>query len=122
LRPSSPCSVAWRYSPEVGAECPNWARSDLCGGRSAMSGPTAICGEIFVNLVFPLRMQDLAAASYGNRAYCTINEGLGKVIRFGGNDLWPALVLLHLYRGIRMPNQKIIASHRCTIKLRHVSL
>src|SRR5580658_2467660 len=42
LLPSSPCSVAGRYSPEVGAECPNWARSDLCGGRSAMSGPTAI--------------------------------------------------------------------------------
>ena len=24
--------------------------------------------------------------SGGNRAYCTINEGLGKVMRFGGND------------------------------------
>ena len=24
--------------------------------------------------------------AYGNRAYCTINEGLGKVMRFGGND------------------------------------
>ena len=23
------------------AECPNWARSDLCGGRSAMNVPTA---------------------------------------------------------------------------------
>ncbi len=23
---------------------------------------------------------------YGNRAYCAINEGLGKVMRFGGND------------------------------------
>jgi len=22
----------------------------------------------------------------GNRAYCTLNEGLGKVMRFGGND------------------------------------
>ena len=30
-----------RQTPEVGAECPNWARSDLCGGRSAMSVPTA---------------------------------------------------------------------------------
>jgi len=29
-------------SPKARAECPNWARSDLCGGRSAMSGPTAI--------------------------------------------------------------------------------
>ncbi len=25
--------------------------------------------------------------SHGNRAYCTINEGLGKVMRFGGNDV-----------------------------------
>ncbi|MBB55439.1 MAG: hypothetical protein CMF67_13800 [Magnetovibrio sp.] len=25
-------------------------------------------------------------ATYGNRAYCAINEGLGKVMRFGGND------------------------------------
>ncbi len=24
--------------------------------------------------------------SFGNRAYCAINEGLGKVMRFGGND------------------------------------
>jgi hypothetical protein len=24
--------------------------------------------------------------TYGNRAYCTVNEGLGKVSRFGGND------------------------------------
>ena len=25
-------------------------------------------------------------AAFGNRAYCAINEGLGKVMRFGGND------------------------------------
>ena len=31
-----------RQPPEVGAECPNWARSDLCGGRSVMGVPTAI--------------------------------------------------------------------------------
>ena len=30
-----------RQTPEVGAECPNWARSDLCGGRSEMGVPTA---------------------------------------------------------------------------------
>ena len=30
-----------RQTPEVGAECPNWARSDLFGGRSIMSVPTA---------------------------------------------------------------------------------
>ena len=31
-----------RQTPKVGAECPNWARSDLCGGRSVMGVPTAI--------------------------------------------------------------------------------
>ena len=31
-----------RHTPEVGAECPNGARSVLCGGRSVMSVPTAI--------------------------------------------------------------------------------
>ena len=24
--------------------------------------------------------------TFGNRAYCTVNEGLGKVMRFGAND------------------------------------
>ena len=31
-----------RHAPEVGAECPNRARSDLCGERSVMGVPTAI--------------------------------------------------------------------------------
>ena len=30
------------HTPKVGAVCPNWARTDLCGGRSVMSVPTAI--------------------------------------------------------------------------------
>src|SRR5208283_2859959 len=29
-----------RQTPKVGAECPNWARSDLSGGRSEMGVPT----------------------------------------------------------------------------------
>src|SRR5271165_4910814 len=29
-----------RQTPEVGAECPNWARSELSGGRSETSVPT----------------------------------------------------------------------------------
>jgi hypothetical protein len=28
--------------PEVGAVCPNWARTDLCGGREVTRVPTAI--------------------------------------------------------------------------------
>jgi len=35
-----------RQTPEVGAVCPNRARTDLCGGRSAMSVPTAITRRI----------------------------------------------------------------------------
>ena len=31
-----------RHSPEVGAVCGKAARTDLCGGRSAMGVPTAI--------------------------------------------------------------------------------
>jgi hypothetical protein len=34
-------SALRRQTPEVGAVCLNWARTDLCGGRSAMSVPTA---------------------------------------------------------------------------------
>ncbi|MFN8759216.1 MAG: DUF1116 domain-containing protein [Tagaea sp.] len=32
----------------------------------------------------PVRVVENRA--FGNRAYCTLNEGLGKVMRFGGND------------------------------------
>ena len=36
-------SAVRRQTLKVGAECPNWARSELCGGRSAMTVPTANC-------------------------------------------------------------------------------
>src|SRR6185312_17542909 len=35
-----------RQTPKVGAECPNRARSDLCGGRSVMGIPTAIAHQV----------------------------------------------------------------------------
>ena len=34
-------SALRRHTPEVGAVCGNPARTDLCGGRAAMSVPTA---------------------------------------------------------------------------------
>ena len=34
-----------RQAPEVGAGCGNAARPDLCGGRSAMGVPTAMCAR-----------------------------------------------------------------------------
>jgi hypothetical protein len=36
------CRSLCRQTPKVRAECPNWARSDLCGGRAVMRVPTAI--------------------------------------------------------------------------------
>src|ERR1700724_636190 len=45
---ASPASLAEcalrRQTPEVGAECPNWARSELSGGRSETNVPT---GNLF---------------------------------------------------------------------------
>jgi len=34
-----------RQTPEVGAVCPNWARTDLCGGCPVTGIPTAITGQ-----------------------------------------------------------------------------
>src|SRR6202158_2001270 len=40
--PSSMASESLRrQTPEVGAVCPNWARTDLCGGREGTRVPTA---------------------------------------------------------------------------------
>ena len=41
-----------------------------------MTGVTTLSQPVFV----------VENKTFGNRAYCTINEGLGKVMRFGGND------------------------------------
>ena len=41
-----------------------------------MTGMTTVSMPVFV----------IENARFGNRAYCAINEGLGKVMRFGGND------------------------------------
>src|SRR4051794_32745862 len=43
-----------RQQPKVGAECPNWARSDLCGGRSVMGVPTAIKLQVTVGSIPPI--------------------------------------------------------------------
>jgi hypothetical protein len=37
-------TASLRYTPEVGAVCPNWARTDLCGGREVTRVPTALIG------------------------------------------------------------------------------
>ena len=42
IRQTGTKSALPSHTPKVGAVCPNWARTDLCGGRSVMSVPTAI--------------------------------------------------------------------------------
>src|SRR5215831_9793584 len=46
------------------------------GAVGPMTGMTTKSMRLFV----------VENARFGNRAYCAINEGLGKVMRFGGND------------------------------------
>src|SRR5262249_535783 len=51
-RPRNPSTLAQaalcRHTPEVGAVCGKAARTVLCGGRSAMSVPTATVGTAFL--------------------------------------------------------------------------
>lgn len=46
------------------------------GAVGPMTGMTTVSMPLFV----------VENTKFGNRAYCAINEGLGKVMRFGGND------------------------------------
>src|SRR5882757_1764076 len=50
-----------RHSPEVGAVCGKAARTDLCGGRSAMGVPTAIAALAMTASWSQIRFRDLAA-------------------------------------------------------------
>ena len=43
-----------RQSPEVGAVCLNWARTDLCGGREVTRVPTAIKSGFWAAPACPL--------------------------------------------------------------------
>lgn len=46
------------------------------GAVGPMTGMTTVSQPVFL----------VENRAFGNRAFCTINEGLGKVMRFGGND------------------------------------
>lgn len=71
-----------------------WARTLDDAERQAAAGAFAFHPNHHFGAVGP--MTGLTTASqpvlvienraFGNRAYCAINEGLGKVMRFGGND------------------------------------
>src|SRR3984957_9336386 len=49
------------YTPEVGAVCPNWARTDLCGGRGVTRVPTAKVARTSPNAFDPTA----TSASFG---------------------------------------------------------
>ena len=56
--------------PKVGAECLNWARSDLCGGRPVVGVPTAF------RAVFALQPAD--------RVLCMVCSSLVACARWPG--------------------------------------
>lgn len=71
-----------------------WAADLAAADRMAGDGAFAFHPNHHFDAVGPMtgmttRSQPLLVVenrAFGNRAYCAINEGLGKVMRFGGND------------------------------------
>jgi hypothetical protein len=71
-----------------------WAKDLDDAGKKAAAGSFAFHPNHHFGAVGPMtglttRSQPLMVVenkAFGNRAYCAINEGLGKVMRFGGND------------------------------------
>jgi hypothetical protein len=71
-----------------------WARDLDAATEMAARGGVAFAPNHHFGAVGPMTGMTTRAMpvlvvenrAFGNRAYCTINEGLGKVMRFGGND------------------------------------
>ncbi|MFQ5692390.1 MAG: DUF1116 domain-containing protein [Nitrospinota bacterium] len=84
-----------------------WARSDREARRLAETGGLAFHPNHHFSAVGPMTgittpsmpVFVVENRAFGNRAYCTINEGLGKVMRFGANDRSVIARLRWLERG-----------------------
>ena len=71
-----------------------WADSLEAAAKAAAAGTYAFHPNHHFGAVGPMTGMTTASQpvmivenrSFGNRACCTINEGLGRVMRFGGND------------------------------------
>jgi hypothetical protein len=71
-----------------------WAKNLADAGRKAAAGAFELYPNHHFGAVGPMTGMTTASQpllvvenkAFGNRAYCAINEGLGKVMRFGGND------------------------------------
>jgi hypothetical protein len=93
--------ITWERmcGPMRGAVCgialfEGWTSSLDEAARAAAAGEFAFHPNHHFGAVGPMTGMTTASQpvmivenkSFGNRAYCTINEGVGKVMRFGGND------------------------------------
>ena len=93
--------IGWERmcGPMRGAVCgiavfEGWASGLAEAERSAAAGRFAFHPNHHFGAVGPMTGMTTASQpvlivenrAFGNRAFCTINEGLGKVMRFGGND------------------------------------
>ncbi len=85
--------------PMQGAICgaivlEGWAKDLIAAERLAASGKIefepnhhyATVGPMTGLTTQSMPLMVVENRAFGNRAYCAINEGLGKVMRFGGND------------------------------------
>src|SRR6266576_3625653 len=63
-----------RHSPEVGAVCGKAARTDLCGGRSEMSVPTAIAPLAMTAPLFAMTAKLLRRGADGRTAGRPVQE------------------------------------------------
>jgi hypothetical protein len=85
--------------PMRGAVCgaavfEGWAETLDDAAKAAAAGAFAFHPNHHFGAVGPMTGMTTASQpvlivenrTFGNRAYCTINEGLGRVMRFGGND------------------------------------
>jgi hypothetical protein len=84
ISPKAPCPASLakcavrRQTPKVGAECGNSARSDLCGGRSVMTVPTAnltVLLDRFAHRVIPRNVDNRCACKTRPRGSSRIATG-----------------------------------------------
>ena len=93
--------IAWSdmCGPMKGAVCgaivlEGWAKDLSAAEQLAASGDVEFSPNHHHSAVGPMTgivtqsmpLMIVENKTYGNRAFCAINEGLGKVMRFGGND------------------------------------
>ena len=99
LHAGPPIEWARMCGPMQGAICgaivfEEWAADLDAAGKLAAAGGVRLHPNHHFDAVGPMTglttrsmpVMVVENGKFGNRAYCAINEGLGKVMRFGGND------------------------------------